>query len=146
MKKKAAKELLAEIQRIFPEVNAQKFEEADFEGKRVYFLDNHIEFIRDENGLYPFIGGVYINELPSVIVDMGAIPHICNGADIMAPGIVKIKEPFNQGEMVVIRDISYDKALAIGRSMKSSREIEDSKKGKVVQNLNWVGDKLWNAA
>jgi predicted ribosome-associated RNA-binding protein Tma20 len=36
--------------------------------------------------------------------------------------------------------------LAIGISNKSSVDIEMSKKGKVIKNLHYVGDKLWGAA
>lgn len=146
MKRKAAKELLEEIHTNFSYVEADKFEEAEFDDKLVYYLDNKIEFVRDENGLYPYIGGKYVGRLPTVVVDMGAIPYICNGADIMAPGIVEIRHPFKEGDVVVIRDVSHGKALAIGKAKKSSKEIEESKTGKVISNLSYVGDKLWNAA
>lgn len=146
MKRKAAKDLLEEIHKDFLYVEADKFEEAEVDDKLIYYLDNRIEFVRDENGLYPYIGGKYVDKLPTVVVDMGAIPYVCNGADIMAPGIVEIKQDFNEGEVVVIRDVDHGKALAIGRAKIGSEEIEKSKKGKVITNLSYVGDKLWNAA
>jgi PUA-domain protein len=145
MKRKAAKELLEDLHKKFPYVEAEKIEEAKFEDKIIFYLDNRIEFVRDRNGIYPYIGGKYVNRLPTVVVDMGAIPYVCNGADIMAPGIVEIKKPFIEGEFVVIRDVNYGKSLAVGKAIKSSTEIENSKKGKVISNLSYVGDKLWNA-
>jgi PUA-domain protein len=145
MKRKAAKELLEEIHVNFPYVEADKFEEAEVDDKLVYYLDNQIEFVRDENGLYPYIGGKYVDKLPTVVVDMGAIPYVCNGADIMAPGIVEIRQNFIEGDFVVIRDVVHGKALAIGKANKGADEIEKSKKGKVIKNLSFVGDKLWNA-
>jgi predicted RNA-binding protein (TIGR00451 family) len=35
---------------------------------------------------------------------MGAVPHICNGADIMAPGIVKVEREFQARAMAVVVD------------------------------------------
>ena len=50
---------------------------------------------------------------------MGAIPYICKGADVMAPGIKEIPLNFNEGDIVVVRDIKHRKALAIGKALKS---------------------------
>jgi len=44
-----------------------------------------------------------------------------------------------------VRDIRYSKALAIGKALKSSVEIMAEKKGKVIKNLHYVGDKIWVA-
>jgi predicted RNA-binding protein (TIGR00451 family) len=46
----------------------------------------------------------------------------------------------------VVRDVTHGKALAIGRALKSTPEIEAARKGKVVENLHYVGDRLWGAA
>lgn len=145
MKRKAAKKLLAGLSDIFGELQAGKVETAEFEDKELYLFDESIEFVKDENGLYPFLGGSYLDSLPKVVVDMGAIKFVCNGADVMAPGITEM-DPFEAGDLVVIRDVTHGKALAIGVANKSSVDIEMSKKGKVIKNLHYVGDKLWGAA
>ncbi len=128
----------------FGDLHAGKVETAKFEDKELYLFDESIEFVKDENGLYPFLGGSYLDSLPIVVVDMGAIRFICNGADVMAPGIAEMGS-FEAGDLVVIRDVTHGKALAIGVANKSSVEIEMSKKGKVIKNLHYVGDKLWGA-
>ena len=145
MKRKAAKRLLAELSDTFGDLQAGKVETAKFEDKEVYLFDESIEFVKDENGLYPFLGGSYLDRLPKVVVDMGAIRFVCNGADVMAPGITEMGG-FGAGDLVVIRDVTHGKALAIGIANKSSVDIEMSKKGKVIKNLHYVGDKLWGAA
>ena len=89
--------------------------------------------------------GVLVLKLPNIIVDMGAIRYICGGADVMAPGIKDIIGEFKEGSLVVIRDINHKKALAIGKALKSSKEIKGSNKGKVIQNLHYIGDKIWIA-
>ena len=145
MKRKATKRLLAGLSGTYDDLKAGKVETASFEDKELYLFDESIEFVKDENGLYPFLGGSYLDSLPKVVVDMGAIRFVCNGADVMAPGITEMGS-FESGDLVVIRDVTHGKALAIGIANKSSIDIEMSKKGKVIKNLHYVGDKLWGAA
>ena len=145
MRRKDARNLLDEISKKFGEITAQKVDMAEYEEKKIIFLDDKIAFVEDENGIYPFLGSPYTDHLPRVVVDMGAIRFVCNGADVMAPGITEMDE-FDEGSVVVIRDVNHGKALAIGLANKSSAEIEASKKGKVIKNLHYVGDKLWGAA
>jgi len=142
MKRREARDLLEQLERLFGVSGVNRVEEAEFEDKKVYLLDDSPDFIRDGNGLYPHLSSGKVNLLPSVVVDMGAIPYVCNGADVMGPGI-KEMEAFDEGNIVVVRDITHRKALAVGRALKSSAEIEASRKGKVIQNLHYVGDKLW---
>ena len=143
MKRREARDLLEQLGRLFRVSGVTKVEEAEFDDKKVYILDDSPDFIRDGNGLYPHLSSGKVNLLPSVVVDMGAIPYVCNGADIMAPGIKEMADAFDEGDIVVVRDITHRKALAVGRALKSSAEIEASRKGKVIQNLHYVGDKLW---
>ena len=145
MRSRDARELLRKLSEKFGEIKAKKVEAAEFEKKKVYFLDEHIEFIEDENGLYPYLGGSYLDYFPRVVVDMGAIRFVCNGADVMAPGIVDADE-FEASALVVIRDVTHGKALAVGKAVKSSDEILSDRRGKVVKNLHYVGDKLWESA
>ena len=81
--------------------------------------------------------------LPKVVVDMGAIPSVCNGADIMAPGIVEIEGSFNKGSFVVVVDISHKKPLAIGTANLNSAEILRCKQGKAIENVHHVGNSMW---
>ena len=145
MRSRDSKKLLQGLSKDYGQVIAKKVEVAEFEEKKVYLFDMKIEFIEDENGVYQYLGGSYLNDLPRVVVDMGAIRFVCNGADVMAPGIVEV-DKFDEGSLVVIRDMSHGKALSIGKSLKSSTEIESNKKGKVIQNIHYVGDKLWENA
>jgi PUA-domain protein len=111
----------------------------------VYLLDGIVQFARRYDTLFPTLNNPNLGELPSVSVDMGAIPYVCNGADVMAPGIKEVKRDFEKGGLVVVRDIKHGKALAIGTSLASSSEIRAMKKGKAIRNLHYVGDKIWKA-
>ena len=75
---------------------------------------------------------------------MGAVPYVCNGADIMAPGIVNVKGDFNEKNILIILDERHKKSLAIGIALVNSHNIRTTKRGKVAKNIHHVGDKLWN--
>lgn len=145
LKRKVAKKLFEELSSVFGEIIAERVESAVLEDVTVYLLDYVVEFVRDGDAIYPFLGGSHVDGLPRVVVDMGAIPYVCNGADVMAPGIADM-DSFEVGDLVVVRDVTHGKALAIGKALKSSSDIEASRKGKVIENLHYVGDSLWKAA
>jgi PUA domain protein len=121
-------------------------EEAETEdGTKVYLLDDEIMLFKSDESLYPTLRCKCVDSLPAVIVDMGAIPFVCKGADVMAPGITEIKTPFDEGALVVVRDVKHGKALAIGKALKPAATIMAEKKGKVIHNLHYVGDKIWES-
>jgi PUA domain protein len=145
LKRKTAKKLVEELSSVFGEIETERVESAMLEDVTVYLLDDVVEFVRDGDAIYPFLGGSHVDGLPKVVVDMGAVPYVCNGADVMTPGI-KDMDSFDVGDLVVVRDIAHGKALAIGKALKSSSDIEKNKKGKAIENLHYVGDSLWKAA
>jgi PUA domain protein len=145
LKRRTANKLVEELSSLFGEIDAESFESAMLKDATVYLLDDVVEFVRDGDALYPYLGGTHVDRLPRVVVDMGAIPYVCNGADIMAPGITDM-DSFIAGDLIVVRDVTHGKALAVGKALKGSSDIEAVRKGKVVENLHYVGDRLWNAA
>jgi PUA-domain protein len=78
-----------------------------------------------------------------VEVDMGAVPFVTKGADVMAPGIVAADEAIAEGDLVWIRDQRNKRPLAIGRALLSGPEMVSSKKGKAVRTIHYVGDEIW---
>ncbi len=79
-----------------------------------------------------------------VTVDMGAVPYIANGADVMRPGITDMDESVEAGDFVVITEEKHGKPLAIGEALYSGKEIKKMDQGKVITNIHFVGDKMWN--
>jgi PUA-domain protein len=146
LKRKETKKIIDEASKTLGEFTVSRVEAGEFEdGRTVYYLDGEVQLVRDDDGLYPTLNSRRIEGLPGVVVDMGAIPYVCNGADVMAPGITDMIGEFEEGDIVVVRDVRHNKALAVGKAMRTSREIMDSKKGKVIRNLHYVGDRLWDA-
>lgn len=82
--------------------------------------------------------------MPKVTVDMGAVPFVCKGANIMAPGIRRYQGDFKKGDFVFIIDEKYGKPLALGEIVYDAEEVKSVKQGIVVKNKHYVGDNIWN--
>jgi len=82
--------------------------------------------------------------LPKIVVDMGAVPYVCNGADVMAPGIVRVEGEFGKGDLVLVVDEKHGKPLALGESLYDAASVRSAKQGVVVRNVHFVSDKIWN--
>jgi PUA-domain protein len=151
LKDKELKQLLSQIQQK-TRINIQELsstnpqvEVAESETATIFLINNRPSFARKENMIIPTLGLDEITKfLPQVIVNMGAIPYVCNGADIMAPGVVSAKGDFKKDDFVVIIDEQHQKPLAIGISLHDSEALRSLKHGKIVSNIHFVGDDLWH--
>ncbi len=85
-----------------------------------------------------------LSRLPKVVVDMGAIRHVCNGADVMAPGIVRYDGKFDKNNLVLVIDVKHGKQLALGEIQYDSETVKTIKKGIVVKTIHFVSDDIWN--
>jgi PUA-domain protein len=82
--------------------------------------------------------------LKKIVVDMGAIKFVVNGADIMRPGIVDIEIGIKKDDYIVVIDEDNQKPLCVGIALLDSEEMQASTTGKSVKNVHYVGDDLWN--
>jgi PUA domain protein len=116
------------------------------DGTFLYFINGELTFIKQEGRVFPFLRAILKNliNLPKVVIDMGAIPHIIKGADIMFPGIVSFDSNIKKEDFLVIVDEKHDKPIAIGLALVNAPEFSREKKGKAVKNVHYVGDKLWD--
>lgn len=77
-----------------------------------------------------------------VVVDQGAVKHILNGADVMRPGITEFTQ-FKRSDVVFVLDPKR-RAIAVGMALVDSNELPNMQRGKVVKNLHYLGDEVWN--
>ncbi len=114
-------------------------------GREIYVVDGLPLFIRIDDGIYPTVICVErrIVSLPKIVVDMGAVPHITNGADVMMPGVVRIEGSFKDGYIVAVADEKYGKILAIARSLIPSEVASKTSTGRGFKNIHHVGDVFW---
>ncbi|MBS7655293.1 Tma20 N-terminal domain-containing protein [Candidatus Bathyarchaeota archaeon] len=114
------------------------------ENKRLFFLDGKPLVFTMDSELYPtLIFFEALARLPKIVVDMGAVSHICNGADVMMPGVKRIDGAFKENSLVLIVDEKHGKTLAIGVALINSEEAKNLRKGKLAKNLHYVGDEVW---
>lgn len=157
VRSKKIRELLAELKDYDYHFDKEQFlktkvkiELAEFtDGTQLYLLNDEPYFLRLKIALIPTLQVVIQKqvELPEVVVDEGAIKFIVNGADIMAPGILKdhLDETILKRSIVQIVDENYHRPIAIGQLIEDTSTIKKTNKGKVVKNLHHIGDKLYNS-
>ena len=83
-----------------------------------------------------------LERFPSVTVDMGAVKFMCNGANVMRPGIKNHSE-FLKDDIVCVIEESQHKYLAVGKSLVNSSEMTEMSKGEIIKNLHYISDKYW---
>jgi len=151
LKDKEAKQLVREFIQRFPISetflrSVKVFEELPVDESWVFFLDGRPLILRTKSDLLPSLKfDEIINSLPKIVVDMGAVAHLANGAHVMRPGIREIRNDFAKGELLLIVDEKFGKNIALGLADVDSTAMKSANKGKVVMNVHYVGDELWKA-
>jgi PUA domain protein len=150
MREKEVKALSSQLSELFgAEVFTEKdavdlAESTDFD---LIFVNNDILGLIYEEKPFLTVRGIlkYRPERCAVTVDMGAVPFVTNGADVMGPGITEADDGISEGDLVWIRDEKNRVPLAVGVALRDSAGIRSKEKGKAIQMLHFVGDKLWKA-
>jgi PUA domain protein len=87
------------------------------------------------------------NEYPPskhvVTVDAGAVSFVSDGADIMRPGIVDADPNIEADDLVLIKEETHGKILAVGRSRAAGTDLVGDA-GKVIDSIHHVGDDLYD--
>jgi PUA-domain protein len=117
--------------------------EADF-GQIILVNGKPLFFKVDDHVLPTLFFKEISAHMPRIVVDMGAIPYVCNGADVMAPGIVRFEGGFSKGDIVLVVDEKHGKPLSLGEILYDAAEAMKVKQGIVVKNVHFVSDKIWN--
>jgi PUA-domain protein len=149
MREKTAKKLISEFSKSMPWVSKKPslkppLEIVETEEGEIYFFNNKPVFIKSHSQLFPTLCyDDILTQISKVVVNAGAIPFICNGADVMAPGIVQFEGKFGEDDFVIVVDERHRKPLAVTKALYDSEVAESMKRGKVLKNIHYVGDKLW---
>jgi PUA domain protein len=130
-------------EKLIPKIKNIKSYEIEKNRKLLIHEDNFAAVLIDES-ILPFLGKHELVELfPYILVDMGAVKYVCNGANIARPGIVKF-ETFLKDRIVIVKDKDHQKPLAVGISLYDSEKGLALSKGHIINNMHYVGDKFWN--
>jgi len=111
---------------------------------KIFYLNGKPLFAATKDGLIPtLLFEPALLMLPRIMVNMGAVPYVCNGADVLAPGVVKIEGAFAVGDYLLVVDERHGKPLAVVSALVDSKAASGLQRGKVAKNLHYVGDVLW---
>ncbi|HDD42304.1 MAG: hypothetical protein DRN61_02130 [Thaumarchaeota archaeon] len=116
------------------------------EGFTIYRILGFILCEKDET-IFPTVHEEYnrglLDRLPALIVDMGAVPYIARGADVMRPGVTDFRGKFGKGDLLVIRDERNLKPLSISIALENLDRCREMSKGKIAENIHHVNDRIW---
>jgi len=111
----------------------------------IYLLSGKPVLFKVEKRVLPtLLFSEYSAKAPKIVVDMGAIPYICKGATVMAPGIMRVEGEFGVGDLALVVDMKHGKALAVGEALMDAATARATRKGPVVKTLHYVSDKVWD--
>ena len=126
-----------------PKIKNLKFHYMDDE--IIIITGTNLKAIKIDDAYIPFLSETDIlKKFPYVMVDMGAVKFMCNGANVMRPGITKFSD-FKKDDLVCVVEESQNKFLAVGKSCVDSNELETLSKGEVIKNLHYISDKYWES-
>ncbi len=141
---KESKEILLKFLDYNANIKETRFEILDAKIRLLLCNKKAIGFYYKDK-LYPSLKTIldYNIKLPQIYLDLGAIPFITKGADLMRPG-VKDLDNFEKDTLIILKDATHKKELALGIAEYSSNEIKTMDKGKVVKTIHYIGDLIWN--
>ena len=151
LKDRESKQIIKEFVNQFPSsresLNAvEHLEEQKVEDNTVFFADNKPWILRVHGRLFPTLRyDSLVATLPKVVIDMGAVAHVANGAHVMRPGIRKIEGQFAKDDLVAIKDERYEKTIALGIAEQDAESMRTVTKGRVIANIHYVGDEAWKS-
>lgn len=141
--RRASERLRIDLEQTFKDKANVELVEADF--AEIILINNRPLMIKTGETLNPtLVFKEYFDLAPKVVVDMGAIPYVCKGANVMAPGIRRFEGEFKKDDFVFVVDEKYGKPVAVGEIIYDVNEAKVVKHGVVVKNVHFVGDKVWS--
>ena len=106
-------------------------------------IGDSLKILKINDEYIPFLSEIKLLErFPNVVVDMGAVKFMCNGANVMRPGIKNYSD-FSKDDIICVVEESQHKFLAVGKALVNSSEMKEMSKGEVIKNLHYISDRYW---
>ncbi len=144
LRKKETKRILKEITDSTGVALEGELEKVDVAGRTVLLLDGEPVLLEHDGRHYFTVYGImkYRPEKGMVVVDERAVRFVMNGADIMRPGIVDADSRIAEGDFCYIVVEKKLTPLAVGIALTSGEDMI-GEKGKVVENIHHLNDRIW---
>ena len=148
LKRKQIKFFLTDLQNKFniPLFNEKSaVDTAQYDDQKIVIINDDIDFFYYKDRIFFTLKGINKYKPLSyyVIVDMGAVGFVTNGADVMSPGIIDADPKIKTGDLVWIADETHRKPIGIGEALLSGEEMVQLNQGKAIKNIHYIGDSLW---
>jgi PUA domain protein len=116
--------------------------EASFQ---LYLVDRKPLLMRRDGWVFPTVRGAIERPFDgrTITVDMGAVPFVAKGADVMRPGVVSVTNDVKKGSPAIVVDERHRKPLAVVVALFDGPALQAEAKGKVAKMVHHVGDLLW---
>ncbi len=111
----------------------------------LYLVDRKPLLMKRGGWVFPTVRGAIERPFPerTIAVDMGAVPFLAKGADVMRPGVVSVTDDIRKDSPAIVVDERHHKALAVVVALLDGPAIRAEAKGKVAKTVHHVGDVLW---
>ncbi|HJJ55618.1 MAG TPA: RNA-binding protein [Methanocorpusculum sp.] len=112
----------------------------------LYIINKVVMIMETEEWAFPTLRGVLSHPISGhkIVVDMGAVPYVVNGADIMRPGVVSVSDDVIENHPALIVDERNGSPLSISIPLYNADKIMALNSGKIAKNVHFIGDDLWN--
>jgi PUA domain protein len=112
----------------------------------IYVIDKKSLIMEQDTWAFPTLRGAILRPFSGrrIVVDMGTVPYMINGADVMRPGVVSVTDDVVAGRPALVVDENHNKPLAVVISLYDAAEIIALGMGRVAKNMHHIGDDLWN--
>ncbi len=139
---KASEKLKVDLEKTFNSKANIELVETDF--AQILLINGEPLLFKTGENIFPtLVFNKLFVSMPKVVVDMGAVPHLCNGANVMAPGIVRFQGKISKGDMILVVDEKHGKPIAVGEVVCDVDYANKATQGVIVKNVHFVGDKIW---
>lgn len=144
--KKEMKDLNRKLASLGLEIStSSRVEVEEIKSEKCFYVDGK-PYVYEKESIIPIL--FLLNDTkPSasyVTVDDGAVPHILNGANVFAQGIIDMDPAIKEGDMVYIRN-KDNVFIAVGIAERDSEEVMRDKKGEAIRLIHYPNDRIFKA-
>ena len=129
-----------------PQFTSKNIRTVEVDNGESLLIGKEFTAVKISNYIIPFLTMKKFPEISGkIVIDKGAVRFICDGANIMRPGVIRVDGSFKINDIIGAEEEQHSKILAVGFALVNSSEIQDMKKGVVMRNMHYIGDKYWEA-
>lgn len=114
-----------------------------FKNKKHFLIKSqHLKY-KIEDEYIPHLKSDEVKLLKKITIDVGAVPFLVKGADMMRPGIVKIDTSIKKNEIISIVDEIKGLIIGVGIAMHNYEEMQNMNSGKMILTLHYFKDDFY---